>query len=71
MQIAKKINKIDHYFPENILEFKLKVVEKKQVKKIEEDKEKTCFQTDERYFCKDNECSCSNECKKLIAAWMR
>ena len=47
-------------------------VVKKKVMTIEDDNEKkVCFQTDERYFCKDHNCSCSDECKKLIAVWMR
>ncbi len=46
-------------------------VVKKQSTKIKQEEKKICFQTDERYFCKDNNCSCSDECKKLIALWMR
>ncbi len=71
MQTARKIDKVDRYFSENVIEFKLKAVGKNRAKTITDDKEKVCFQSDERYFCKDSECSCADECKKLIAAWMR
>ena len=30
-----------------------------------------CFQSDLRYFCKKKNCGWRNECKKLIAEWMR
>jgi len=71
MQTARKIRIDEKDFSENFIEFKLKSVEKKREKTIEDDKEKACFQTDERYFCKDYECKSSGECKKLIATWMR
>ncbi len=32
---------------------------------------KTCFRTDERYFCKDRGCGSWQECQKLVAEWMR
>lgn len=42
-----------------------------QAMTIKQEEKKACFQTDERYFCKNHSCSCSDECKKLIAVWMR
>lgn len=42
-----------------------------QTKTAQGEKLKPCFQTDERYFCKDDGCELANDCKKLIAAWMR
>ncbi len=71
MQPVRKIDKVEHYLSENVIDFKLKAVEKNRAKAIEHDREKVCFQSDERYFCTDSECSCADECKKLIAAWMR
>lgn len=71
MQTARKINKVDDYSYGNVIEFKLKAVEKNQAQTIEDDKERVCFQSDQRYSCTDNECSRADECKKLIAAWMR
>ena len=71
MQTARKIDKDEGYFSGNVIEFKLKAVKKSQAKTMADDREKVCFQSDERYFCKDSECSCAGECKKLIAAWMR
>lgn len=32
---------------------------------------KECFQTDLRYSCKERNCNHIEECKKLIAAWLR
>ncbi len=43
----------------------------KQAMTIKNNEKKTCFQTDERYSCKNHSCSCSDECKKLIAVWLR
>ncbi len=31
----------------------------------------TCFQSEQRYFCKKKNCEWQCECKKLIAEWMR
>ncbi|MEE9339321.1 MAG: hypothetical protein V3U87_14690 [Methylococcaceae bacterium] len=72
MQTARIVEKNENNFSSNIIEFKLKpVVTQQQVKTKQNDTKKACFQTDERYFCKNTQCSCAKECKKLIAAWMR
>ncbi len=69
MQIARRIG---HDFSNNVIEFKLKpIATKREEETTKNDDKKACFQTDERYFCKDTQCSCAKECKKLIAAWMR
>lgn len=69
MQPAKKV---EHDFSANIIDFKTKMsVRRQKMTMHNETGEKTCFRTPERYFCKDTECSCWNECKKLVAEWMR
>ena len=30
-----------------------------------------CFQSEQRYFCKEKKCPWLTDCKKLIAEWMR
>ncbi len=72
MQTARIVKKNENNLSNNIIEFKFKpAVIQQQIKIKQQDTKKACFQTDERYFCKDTQCSCAKECKKLIAAWMR
>jgi len=33
--------------------------------------EETCFRTDSRYACKNQNCPLKTECKRKIAAWQR
>lgn len=52
----------------------LKITEsgQKQEKILQNKSEKrACFRTSERYSCKETECGCWNECKKLVAVWLR
>jgi hypothetical protein len=55
-----------------IVDFKTrKIAQQKISSKQNEDKEKHCFQSDHRYYCKDYSCGCWDECQKLVAAWLR
>lgn len=69
MQTARKV---EYDFSADVIDLKLVTIAKTKGKilKINNGK-KSCFQTDERYFCKNANCTDANECKKLIAAWMR
>ncbi len=71
MQLA---NETEFKFTAEIIDIKNKMSEREQVITVENKSEtetKTCFRTDARYFCKNTQCDCRTECKKLVAAWMR
>lgn len=69
MQPAKKI---ESNFTAVIIDFETrKKVQRQRTLLNTNEGSPSCFQTDERYHCKDTECSSWSECQKLVAAWMR
>lgn len=58
-----------------IIDFKTRKIAKVKINSLKhddiDDKEKYCFQSNHRYYCKDHSCGCWDECQKLVAAWMR
>ncbi len=69
MQTAKKL---EYDSSAKIIYLKLHKLEERQEETSQNESGKmSCFRTDERYFCKDTECASWNECKKLVAVWMR
>lgn len=69
MQPAKKI---EPDYTAVVIDFKSRKAVQKQADTLQnENEEKSCFRSNHRYYCKDTECSCWDECHKLIAEWMR
>ena len=69
MQTAKQL---EYDSSEKITYLKLHKLEERQEEASQNESGKiSCFRTDKRYFCKDTECASWNECKKLVAEWMR
>jgi len=69
MQTAKKIQ---HHITAEIIPFDtfLQGTDRKKILNNNVG-EKPCFRTSARYTCRDRNCSSWNECKKLVAEWMR
>jgi len=69
MQTAKKL---EYDTSAKIIHLNIHKLERRREHALQNESEKmSCFRTDERYFCKDKECVSWNECKKLVAEWMR
>jgi len=69
MQTAKKVQ---HHITAEIIPFDTLIQDAEQKKILKNNtEEKSCFRTSVRYTCRDRNCSCWNECKKLVAEWMR
>ncbi len=69
MQLAKKLKDGSSA---KIIFLKIHKLEGRQEETVQNQSEKmSCFRSNERYFCKDTECTSWNECKKLVAEWMR
>jgi len=68
MQTAKRI---EYKSTADIIDFEVQKKIHSIDNKQKNTEKKPCFRTDERYFCKKTDCEFMQECKKLIAIWMR